>query len=269
MIITVDVGGTKTLVASFSTEGKKLDSIKFATPTSEDEFFDELNSAISKVKSSDATCISIAMPGLIDRKKGVVIGFGNLDWKNVAIREKLEKEHKLPVLIDNDANLAGLAEACELDIDEFPLVVYITVSTGIGTGIIDRQRIHSEFADSEAGQMQFSYEGKTDQMGAFCLWQGYKEKVRQTSLRDKRRQDLERNFRTPLPWFYSHYFSNPARYYRCGRRRRDASAEVQEIPSKRPRKSCPRLPCYAREKTQDSQSKEARRSSYIRLLLAR
>lgn len=159
MIITVDVGGTKTLVASFSPEGQKLDSSKFPTPKNYDEFIEKLNDSIGEIYSSMVTCIAIAMPALIDRSNGVALVFGNLDWENAAIKEELQKTYNVPVLVDNDANIAGLSEAHLLNKEQYRTVVYITVSTGIGTGIIVDHKIDQNFADNEGGAMHFLHDG--------------------------------------------------------------------------------------------------------------
>lgn len=160
MIITVDVGGTKTLVASFSPGGDKIDSIKFPTPKEYPEFLQQLNEAIGKIYSSMVTCIAIALPGLLDRETGTVLRMGNLTWENVPIRDELRKNYDVPVLLDNDANLAGLAEANLLSKEEYPFVFYITVSTGIGTGAIVDHKISKQLEDSEGGAMHFLHNGE-------------------------------------------------------------------------------------------------------------
>jgi len=94
----------------------------------------------------------VAAPGAIDRKRGRFEEGGNLTWENVPLQHDVEHLVHCPVLIENDANLAGLSEAMLLK-DTHAKVLYITISTGIGTGFIVNQQIDPSMADSEGGQL--------------------------------------------------------------------------------------------------------------------
>ena len=54
--------------------------------------------------------IGVSVPGLLDRTDGTVVFSPNLRWDNVPVRGLLEKELKLPVFVENDANVAALSE---------------------------------------------------------------------------------------------------------------------------------------------------------------
>lgn len=131
----VDVGGTKTLVAVFTNDGKLKQSIKFETPPNYDRFLDALTMNIDSLGVDDFQAACVAIPGAVDRDRGIGISFGNLTWENVHIVEFLEKCLKAPVLLENDAKLAGLYEAHNLK-NGYSKVLYITVSTGIGIALI-------------------------------------------------------------------------------------------------------------------------------------
>jgi predicted NBD/HSP70 family sugar kinase len=169
MLIAVDVGGTKTLVALIDRHNNIIHEIKFATNASYSVFIGELYSTICElegvvrraeggeisaktVKQEEIYGCVIALPGQVDRKRGMCRSFGNLDWKNVSIVHDLTKLGlKVPMVVENDANLAGLAEA-----QEHPnqlSVAYITVSTGIGSGYMYKGRLNPTLLDAEAGQM--------------------------------------------------------------------------------------------------------------------
>ena len=158
MILAIDIGGTKTLVALADEKRKINSSEKFKTPENYKTFLKELGLVVDKFASKYSTTV-VAAPGRIDRKTGTGVSFGNLPWKNVPIKKDLEKITKSSVLVENDANLAGLGEAHNLK----PIphkVLYLTVSTGIGDGIISDGIIDPDFADSEAGKMMFEHKGK-------------------------------------------------------------------------------------------------------------
>jgi predicted NBD/HSP70 family sugar kinase len=158
MILAIDIGGTKTLVALVDKSGKLLFEEKFPTPPNYRQFIKELSNVVAKISTPFSITV-VAAPGKLDRKNGIGLAFGNLPWKNVAIKKDISDVTKTKVLIENDANLAGLSEAIRVK----PLpkrALYLTFSTGIGSGVISSGKIDPDFADSEAGSMLFEYQGK-------------------------------------------------------------------------------------------------------------
>ncbi|HSW80469.1 MAG TPA: ROK family protein [Candidatus Saccharimonadales bacterium] len=160
MYLGIDIGGTKTLVASINNEGVITQRHKFRTPKHYSEFLAELMTALEELEHKEFIAAGVAAPGKIDRERGVVIAFGNLAWTNIPIRHDLEKIIHCPVVVENDAKLAGLSEA--MLIKEFRKVLYVTVSTGIGTGLIVDQQIEPNMADSEGGQILLEHGGKLE-----------------------------------------------------------------------------------------------------------
>jgi len=153
MYIGIDIGGTKTLVAALDDNGVIAASVKFATPKNYDEFLKELKRVLqAELPFSEFRAGCVAAPGAIDRKRGRFEEGGNLTWENVPLQHDVEHLVHCPVLIENDANLAGLSEAMLLK-DTHAKVLYITISTGIGTGFIVNQQIDPSMADSEGGQL--------------------------------------------------------------------------------------------------------------------
>lgn len=135
MYLGVDVGGTKTLLAVFTKDGKLKQSVKFPTPQNYNQFLDALTTNIHSLDIEDFSAACIAIPGAVDRDREVGLAFGNLPWKNVHIAEFLEKSLKAPVVIENDAKLAGLYEAKNIK-DSYNKVLYLTISTGVGIALI-------------------------------------------------------------------------------------------------------------------------------------
>lgn len=153
MIIAVDIGGTKTLVAAANLDGKILNELRFETPQDYSEFLTVLADNIAKVTTEEFELISVAVPGLLDRKAGTVKVLGNLPWVDKPIASDISDlfEHA-DVLIENDANLAGLSEANELS-DKQQKVLYFTFSTGIGTGFVENGVLEPSLLDAEGGQV--------------------------------------------------------------------------------------------------------------------
>src|SRR6185369_3578418 len=101
----------------------------------------------------------VGVPGRLNRDTGIGIAMGNLPWRNVPIKKDIENIVHLPVIIHNDAKLAGLSEAMLLK-HEYSRVLFATVSTGIGVVLINEQTIDPALADAEAGKMPLMHNDK-------------------------------------------------------------------------------------------------------------
>jgi glucokinase len=147
--IAIDIGGTQMRVARFR-EGD-LEPVEFIRGrTQQDGLFpqDNLVSLIKSVWPSDEKVygIGIASPGPIDMNKGVIITAPNIpQWNHFPVVNYLTERFQVPVYLDNDANLAALGEWKYGAGRGHHNLVYITVSTGIGGGIIiDDRLLHGE-----------------------------------------------------------------------------------------------------------------------------
>lgn len=171
----VDVGGTKTLVAIFDHSGQPLEEHRFKTPKIYSEFTSQLAKIVDKLSTKNLLFTAVALPARIDRSRGVGLFFGNLPWQNVPVRDDLEKIFHCPVVIENDANLAGLYEAVQLK-DVYKKVLYLTISTGIGAGFCVDGSIDKDNQDKEIGSMIFEHEGKVQKWESFASGKAIKEK---------------------------------------------------------------------------------------------
>ncbi len=160
MIIGVDIGGTKTLLAVFAQNGKLLNEVRFKTNPDYDTFLKELTLQARKLETSKAKVACVAVPGLVDREKGIVKRLGNLPWEDKAIRGDISQAIGVnTVYIENDSKLAGLSEVRILD-RKYPRVYYITLSTGIGGTLLINDKIAQEVIDGEIGMVPFPHDGK-------------------------------------------------------------------------------------------------------------
>ena len=167
MLVTVDTGGTKTLVTSFEQDGTRGELIKFATPEHVDAYVALLRETLTAhYGGQPVEAIVIALPGIV--KDGVAVWCNNLHWKDFDARTAFAGVlGGAPVYIENDANLAGLAETRALD--PVPTSsLYVTISTGIGTGIITNGQIDPGLRYSEGGRSLVEFDGMVREWESFA-----------------------------------------------------------------------------------------------------
>ena len=159
MYLGIDIGGTKTLLARFTKDGELQETLKFPTPKSYEEFTKELANNVARITTKPWNLATVAAPGKIKQTKGIVEAFGNLKWTNIPLVATVHSVANCPVLIENDAKLAGLSEARLLK----PVphkVLYVTVSTGIGGAIVINGILDKDLMDAEVGWMLHERDGK-------------------------------------------------------------------------------------------------------------
>ena len=166
MILGIDVGGTKTLVASLNEEAEIVQKERFETPQNYQEFINKLEDTVEKFTTNFSVCIA-ALPGKVDREHGSVSAFGNLPWESIAFRDDVTKFISCPIYIENDSKLAGLSEAQYVK-DTYRKVLYLTVSTGIGSVLVVDGKIDKELTDAEVGHMLLEHEGRLQKWEEFA-----------------------------------------------------------------------------------------------------
>ena len=139
----VDIGGTQTRVALVNDIGEVFK--KEAFKTLKDNPVENLNKINEIIKSFnvDVVGVGISCPGPLDLKNGIVLTPPNLPgWHNFHLKAESEKIMQLPAFVENDANLAGLAEAVYGAGKGLDIVQYLTISTGIGGGLTINKEIY-------------------------------------------------------------------------------------------------------------------------------
>lgn len=171
MITAIDVGATKTLVAQFSSDQHPVHEIRFATPTNQEEFLRLLLENMQNL--NDISIISAGVPGIVS-ESGVILGCSNLPWKNFDLKSALIQHFNVPVLIENDADMAALAEVNALP--QIPdLGMYLTISTGIGGGVIVDGKLLKAFRRVEPGRILLEQDGQFLTWEQFASGKAFKE----------------------------------------------------------------------------------------------
>ncbi len=156
----IDIGGTKVLIANVDDSGKIVESYKFKTPSAYPEFLKQVEAELAKFEISESTVV-VGVPAKINRETGSCADyFGNRDWEHVPIAADISKMINRKVVIENDANLAGLGEYYALDQPRPDEALYVTISTGIGTGFVKQGKLDPDHLDSEGGHMLLERGGK-------------------------------------------------------------------------------------------------------------
>ena len=144
-IIGIDLGGTSVKFAILTQEGEVQEKWSIKTNILDegshivDDMIESINHRLKLLNLSAEDFIGIGMgsPGVVDREKGTVIGAYNLNWKTLQpVKEKIEKATGIPFFIDNDANVAALGERWKGAGENQPDVVFMTLGTGVGGGIV-------------------------------------------------------------------------------------------------------------------------------------
>lgn len=142
VIIAVDLGGTRVRAARLNHKLEILAREETLTESAEglDATLERIKKLIHDIWPSEGTTvvgIGISAPGPLNPITGVVVAPPNLKgWHNVPLADILHQEFKVPVFVGNDANVAGLAETVMGAAKGFRHTIFITVSTGIGSGMI-------------------------------------------------------------------------------------------------------------------------------------
>ncbi|NQT32272.1 MAG: ROK family protein [Candidatus Omnitrophica bacterium] len=171
-VIGVDIGGTKVATGIISIRDGKLKK-KVVLPTHAKDGFEgsleQVYESIGKVLQMSGTGkehiegIGVCAPGPLNPVKGIVHNPPNLPgWNEVPLASLIRKKFRIKTRLENDANAAGMAEVIWGAARGYKHVLYVTVSTGIGTAIIINGKVfHGKNGMAgEGGHMTINYDDK-------------------------------------------------------------------------------------------------------------
>jgi predicted NBD/HSP70 family sugar kinase len=149
----IDIGGTKTLASVTGEDGRPGPPLVRPTPSHGDpgRF---LTGMLDEVRhGQDLEAIAVATPGPFDRRSRTLINPPGLsrDWHGLDLQAALGDGFHCTVFAENDANCAALAEAHFGAGRGFGTVVYYTVSTGVGSGVVLHGELLISRGDTEGG----------------------------------------------------------------------------------------------------------------------
>ncbi len=154
----LDLGGTFVKCGIFDEYGRLL--AKGSSPTSGGYLDVSKDMASLAMKLAGETGVSlsgigIGAPGMVDGKRGVILYSNNLNWKNVPLTEDIEKITGTPAYVTNDANAAALGEYAFGAGKMYDNIVFVTLGTGVGGGVVIEGRLYEGLggAGAELGHM--------------------------------------------------------------------------------------------------------------------
>lgn len=168
LVLGVDIGGTKVEAGFVSSHGGVASAARapmVARGSAEDGFaavcraIDELMLGARSVKP---TAIGISVPGWVDSNRGVVLSATNLPcWRDYPLAKKISARYGVPARLANDANAAALAESEWGAGAGTENMFYVTLGTGIGTGMVLRGELFAGTTGSagEGGHMSIDLQG--------------------------------------------------------------------------------------------------------------
>ena len=136
--IGVDVGGTKIAAGVVTPQGRILDEVRYPTPHSPETLIENIAKAIKEVRDGhEVGGACLAVPGLILASENKVIFSANLHAiEGIPLKDEIEPRIGLPLTIENDGNAAAWGEFRFGAGSEADHLVFLTLGTGIGGGVI-------------------------------------------------------------------------------------------------------------------------------------
>ena len=185
-VIGVDLGGTKILAGSIDGEGTVHDRRESPTPTSSQaELLDGIAAAIEPLVDG-AAALGIGIPSVIDRASGQALSSNNIPLEDIALGQVMGERFGIPAVIENDANVAALAEwrlGAGRGADD---LVMLTLGTGVGGGLVLDGALYRGWA--ELGHVVVVADGPPCQ--GKCTGRGHLEAVASGNAADRAAEKL-------------------------------------------------------------------------------
>jgi len=169
--IGVDIGGTKVLAVRVR-DGEVVERRRFSTPRSKTGTARAIIDAVAAIRTPDVDAVGVGIAGLVRWPDGSFAWGPHVAGTDVLLREELERAIDLPVAVDNDANVAALAEIRLGAGQGYRNVLVVTLGTGIGGAIvIDGELYRGDSFAGEWGHMLYDPHGILCDCGKRGCWE--------------------------------------------------------------------------------------------------
>lgn len=141
MAIGIDIGGTNLRAARISGTGEILDRISEKSAPDPELVLSRIAEMVRRLDSPEVAAIGIGVPGRVDAQLGAVLSGGYVNLASISLAQRLESLAGKPVVIDNDCNMALIAETALGAAKGHESIVMFTIGTGIGGAVVQDRRI--------------------------------------------------------------------------------------------------------------------------------
>lgn len=167
-IIGTDIGRSYVKIIISDLVGNIIDYNQFPTPPYLltgilQQISDTVNDMLNKQKISLSKILGLGagVPGITDTQKGLIYESPSLGWKNYDFLKEAKKHFTFPVYVDNDTNVEALGEQWLGNAKQKKNVLYISIGTGIGSGIIIENQLYRGYSSS-AGELGYMVTNKEE-----------------------------------------------------------------------------------------------------------
>jgi glucokinase len=182
LILGIDLGGTKILTSVINAQGEMLSRDHSITPAAKgpEGVIQAIHASAERalegasISMDRVWAVGVGAPGLADTKAGILYTSPNLPgWKDVPLRDILQEKLKKKAFLINDGNAAALGEFYFGAAKGVPHFIYVTISTGIGGGIVVDGKVLNGFMGmaGEIGHMTIADEGPPCHCGNRGCWE--------------------------------------------------------------------------------------------------
>lgn len=177
LTVGVDIGGTKVMAGVVDAAGTVLAAEQRPTPghdpTAVEDAIVELVTGFAAHYAVAA--VGIGAAGFVDSTRSVVMFAPHLSWRREPLRERIAGRLGLPIVVDNDANAAALAECRFGSGRGYRYVLCVTLGTGIGGALVIDERVYrgANGMAGEFGHVQVVPEGHRCECGNRGCWEQY------------------------------------------------------------------------------------------------
>ena len=186
-VIGVDLGGTKILAGSIDGEGRVLARHEVPTPTgSQAELLEGIAAAVEPLVDATTAALGFGIPSIIDHKTGQALVSNNIPLQDVAVGRLMSERFGVPAAVENDGNLAALAEWRLGAGRGAENMVMLTLGTGVGGGLVLDGALYRGWA--ELGHMVVVADGPPCQGN--CTGRGHLESLASGSAGDRAAEKL-------------------------------------------------------------------------------
>jgi glucokinase len=170
--IGIDIGGTSIKAVRLAVDGVVEQDFEVPYTGAPGEMIGQVADLVTSLRQSGTGSVGLGMAGLVRWPEGVFVWGPHVRGENLAMRKRLVDVLGLPVVVDNDANCAALAELRMGAAKGFKNAVVVTLGTGIGAGIITGGAVYrgGSFA-GEAGHMTMMPDGDPCECGRRGCWE--------------------------------------------------------------------------------------------------